>query len=100
MARVDFFPLPHLYCLYFNLISDPAYQREVEKLRSVLEAWMRETDDPALNAFTNRTNPQALLAYMKEQEALVQKRRLWKRTIKDGLKRKAADDPDRAHLEH
>ena len=81
-----------------NLISDPIYQKEIQKLRSVLKEWMRETHDPALHAFTNRTDQKALMAYMTEQETLVQKRRHWKRTIRDSLKKKQAGNPAKAPL--
>lgn len=43
-----------------NLIDDPNYADEIESLRNALEAWMAETDDPALNAFCGRASRQAL----------------------------------------
>ena len=43
-----------------NLIDDPNYADEIQDLRNALEAWMVETDDPALNAFRGRASRQAL----------------------------------------
>lgn len=81
-----------------NLISNPIYQKEIEKLRSVLEESMRETLDPALQAFTHRTDQKILMAYMTEQETLVKTRRQWKRAIQKGLKQKQAANPAKAPL--
>ena len=43
-----------------NLIDDPNYADEIQGLRNALEAWMVETDDPALEAFRSRASRQAL----------------------------------------
>ncbi|MEK7996695.1 MAG: hypothetical protein AAB403_23065, partial [Planctomycetota bacterium] len=37
--------------------------------RETLLEWMRKTGDPALEAFENRTSPQALSKFMAEQDA-------------------------------
>ena len=37
-----------------NLIEDPQYGTEVQKLRTKLEAWMVDTADPMLEAFSDR----------------------------------------------
>ena len=50
-----------------NLIDDPKYQAEVNKLRKKLEDWMEETGDHALAAMQGREDPAALKAYMRKQ---------------------------------
>lgn len=57
-----------------NLIDDPDYAAEVDRLRGALEQWMERTDDPALEAFRNREDPGALERFMEEQEQKVQQR--------------------------
>jgi len=52
-----------------NLIDDPTYKQEIQNMREALLEWMRKTGDPALEAFENRTSPQALSKFMAEQEA-------------------------------
>ncbi|MGB0372445.1 MAG: sulfatase family protein [Opitutales bacterium] len=52
-----------------NLIDDPRYAKEVEKLRGALEAWMEDMGDVALEPFRNRHDPKALAAFIKEQDA-------------------------------
>ena len=51
-----------------NLINDPNYQDEIQKLRKRLEAEMKRTNDPALQAFQNRYNPKAIEKFMNEME--------------------------------
>lgn len=43
-----------------NLIDDPNYAGEIDKLREALELWMAEFDDVALDAFVNRGFQKAL----------------------------------------
>ena len=43
-----------------NLIDDPKYASEIDKLRDALELWMAEFDDVALDAFVNRGSQKAL----------------------------------------
>lgn len=54
-----------------NLINDPAYEKEIDRLRASLEAWMVKTNDHALEPFRNRHDPAAMEAYVlaKEKEA-------------------------------
>lgn len=52
-----------------NLIDDPAYQHDLDRLRHDLEAWMVAHDDPALVAFRQRHNPAQLAAFMDAQES-------------------------------
>ena len=51
-----------------NLVDNPAYARELDRLRSELEAWMIDNDDSALEAFRNRQSPDALAHFMADQE--------------------------------
>jgi len=52
-----------------NLIDDPKYKKEADRLRAAMEAWMVRTADPALEAFRRRGDPQAREAFMEEQAA-------------------------------
>ena len=54
-----------------NLIDDPSYKEQIDKLRKELLDWMKKTGDPALNSFENRTSPNALKTFMAEQDAKV-----------------------------
>jgi N-sulfoglucosamine sulfohydrolase len=58
-----------------NLIDDPSYKKEIQNVREALVAWMRKTGDPALEAFENRTSPQALSKFMAEQQAKADRRK-------------------------
>ncbi|NLR91721.1 sulfatase family protein [Flammeovirga agarivorans] len=65
-----------------NLIDDPQYQEEINKMRNALEGWMKETGDYTLFAFQNRNNNDALKSFMKEEEAQAKQRATtlkWKR---------------------
>jgi N-sulfoglucosamine sulfohydrolase len=59
----------------FNLIDDPEYQDEITAHRELMEDWMTETNDHALEAFQNRDDPAALDTYMTqvEEEAAARK---------------------------
>lgn len=48
-----------------NLINDPKYQNEIQKMRQTLGSRMKKTKDPALNPFNNRNNPKAIENFMK-----------------------------------
>ena len=52
-----------------NLINDPDYKKEIDKLRKELHDWMKKTNDLALNCFENRNSPAALKKFMAEQDA-------------------------------
>ena len=52
-----------------NLIGDPAYTKEVDRLKGRLRDWMHQTGDPALEAFENLHSPAALEAFMKAYKA-------------------------------
>ena len=76
--RVDFFLHRALEELYDfandpnalkNLIDDPDYESEAQRLRSALAKWMDETDDPAADAYKNRYSRQAQEALIKQTTA-------------------------------
>ncbi len=52
-----------------NLIDEPDYKEEINTLRNELLGWMKKTGDPALQAFENRSLPEALEKFMAEQDA-------------------------------
>jgi hypothetical protein len=56
-----------------NLIDDPKYRQEADRLRGQLLEMMRETGDPALEAFENRHSPEALERFMSRYKARVSK---------------------------
>ena len=54
-----------------NRIDEPEYASELQRLRSALERWMEETDDPALHAFRNRHAPAEREAFMHKTASLL-----------------------------
>ena len=52
-----------------NLINNPDYKEELDKLRKEMLDWMKKTGDPAIDSFENRTSPEALKKFMTEQDA-------------------------------
>ena len=54
-----------------NLIDEPEYASELQRLRSALGRWMEETDDPALHAFRNRHVPEEREAFMQETASIL-----------------------------
>lgn len=68
--RVEFFrrrPLEEFYdikkdpnCLN-NLISDPAYFKEIQQKRNELKKWMKKYNDPLLYVYENRDNKEKVL---------------------------------------
>jgi len=52
-----------------NLVDDPEYASDLERLRAELEAWMERTGDAALEAFRNRTSQETVAKFMSDQEA-------------------------------
>ncbi|MBN1671655.1 MAG: sulfatase [Kiritimatiellae bacterium] len=52
-----------------NLIAEPGLQVEIERFRARLLAHMRQTGDPALEAFEARLAPEAVAAFMAQQDA-------------------------------
>lgn len=51
-----------------NLVDDPAYAGELERMRGMLEAWMVEHGDLALVAFRGRKSRECLSGFMADQE--------------------------------
>jgi N-sulfoglucosamine sulfohydrolase len=51
-----------------NLIDDPAYQEEVNKLRKEMLAWMERSGDPMLECFRHRDDPKVVEAFMAKEE--------------------------------
>lgn len=68
-----------------NLIDDPAYKKDIANLQSALEAEMRRTQDPALAAFINRAEPEAIAEFMREQKRIERTRREWIQAIKAAM---------------
>ena len=50
-----------------NLIDDPAYREEIQKMKAALLTRLRKTNDPALEAFQNLDDPKQLDAFMEAQ---------------------------------
>ncbi len=70
-----------------NLIDDPRYKEEIDKLRRELLDWMKKTGDPALVAFENRTSPEALKKFMAEQDARSGRKQQKKKASKTGSRK-------------
>ena len=73
-----------------NLIADPAYQHHIKRFRASLEGWLREMQDPMLEAFLGRHDPKVLTAYMQEQQGAAKKRQEWIRAIREEMQKSAA----------
>ena len=65
-----------------NLIDDPRYAKEIDRLRNILEKWMVTTSDHCLEAFRNRDDREAMEKYMRRLEAESQERRAKTRRAK------------------
>jgi len=68
-----------------NRIDDPAYKEDIAHLQAALEQEMRRTQDPALDVFANRANPQSRAQYMREQKRMERERREWIQAIKAAM---------------
>ncbi len=75
----EFYDYEHDPDALHNLIDDPVYQDEINKLRTALEDWMVRTHDPALEAFRGREDPTVVEAFMQQEEAAAAGRRQSKR---------------------
>lgn len=98
-ARVELFDhrvLEELYdvehdrdCLH-NLIDNPAYRAEADRLRKILEDWMIETGDHALDAFQNRDDAEFVSAYVTRKQAEADARRKQNTQSRDNSGRRNA----------
>jgi len=52
-----------------NLVGDQNYKAQLDARRQELRDWMVRTKDPALEAFDNRDDPEALAKFMQAQDA-------------------------------
>jgi N-sulfoglucosamine sulfohydrolase len=52
-----------------NLIDDPRYQAELDRMRQTLADWMRRSRDPALQPFENRGSEEARRRFMADEDA-------------------------------
>jgi N-sulfoglucosamine sulfohydrolase len=62
----DFENDPDALC---NLVDDPRYADERDRLRASLETWMARTEDPALDAFRHRDSPAAMERLMEQSQS-------------------------------
>jgi N-sulfoglucosamine sulfohydrolase len=70
-----------------NLIDDPDFKEQIEKLRKEMIDLMKKSNDPALNSLENRTSPAALKKFMTEQDARSGRKQKKKQTKKTGNKK-------------
>jgi len=71
-------------CL-INLIDDPAYQKEIEQYRTMLEEWLVDIEDPLLPVFIDRDDPKVLATYMREQLEITRKRQELVRAVQEKM---------------
>jgi hypothetical protein len=69
-----------------NLINNPEYQEELERLRKALENWMAQTGDPMLPVYRNRHDKKFVDAYIKrvQQESDDRRKGKGKKQAKGG----------------
>jgi len=65
----EFYDLANDPDVLHNLRDDPKYKKKLDNMREELLKWMERTTDPALEAFKNRSSPEALNKFMAEQDA-------------------------------
>ena len=58
-----------------NRIGSEDSQKQIEALRSRLRSWMAETSDPALSAFDQRDQPEALEHFVESYKAAAQQQK-------------------------
>jgi len=61
-----------------NLIDDPTYQNEIEKMRETMKVYLKNTNDPILNAFVYKYN-----IYLRENEVMQIQEAASQRKIKE-----------------
>ncbi|MCT4648201.1 MAG: sulfatase [Carboxylicivirga sp.] len=67
-----------------NLIDDPIYKSEIEKMQQLMELSLRESNDPLLDAFLNRYDKEK----MKQAVNLIQKAAYQKKAVERKRKKK------------
>jgi len=65
-ALEEFYDLKHDPDCIYNLIDQPDYQNEVERMRRQLHEWMKQTHDFLLPAFENRAFPEKLRSILSD----------------------------------
>ena len=78
-----------------NLIDDPAYQKDINRLRAMLEEWMLETHDPVLPVFLDREDAGVLATFMEEQDLRLKTRKIWTQAIRKRMKKTAASKAEK-----
>jgi N-sulfoglucosamine sulfohydrolase len=73
-----------------NLIAAADQQAELTKLRTALEKWMVETNDPLLEVFRNRQNAEIREAFVTAQESDAETRKATGKGKKKGARKKKA----------
>lgn len=81
----EFFDLSQDSSCLTNRIASEDYQKQIEALRSRLRSWMAKTSDPALSAFDQRDQPEALEDFVESYQATAQQQ---KDELRDYEKRK------------
>lgn len=76
-----------------NLIDNPQYKNEIDKMRKLLEKHFIETNDPILGFFRNRYDKKAQSEFIREQNKIIQER-LAKSPLKKGSKQNATNTED------
>ena len=74
-----------------NLIDDPDYKKNIDEMRASMLDWMKNTNDPALQAFENRTSPEALKKFMAEQDLRAGRKKPKKKANKAGNRKQRSD---------
>jgi N-sulfoglucosamine sulfohydrolase len=67
-----------------NLIDNPDYEEQINRMRKDMLDWMKKTGDPALICYENRTSPEALKKFMAEQDARSGRKQKKKKVSKTG----------------
>ena len=70
-----------------NLIDNPVYEDQINRMRKEMLDWMKKTGDPALNSFENRTSPAVLKKFMAEQDARSGRKQQKKKASKTGSRK-------------
>lgn len=69
-----------------NLAANPEYKPQLQAMRGHLGGWLKETNDPTIQAFENRDSPQVVQEFMAKLEAESAERRAERRKNKKAAK--------------